>query len=402
MDFDPLTLFSPKESKGNDEYTVDLGTLNSEYAYLTDLKVNISTNATSELELFDELAPLHILDLPMLSAQPPKDVLLLILKLMALDEVWNFNQDDFEREDPSNVFENKNISYHIIELSIPWLEQFCPRLNSVHKLQYLPKLCMTLKTNNSYNEWLTRIVSNDLKWLNTEDKDLIQKEASLRISENCGRTAQPELIRKIKLKNMHHIPVDYITLKEPSLTNDNLGLKTWGSSLILSQKLINDKSLLKEPILELGSGTGLVGITCKLLGYNDIYLTDLKEILPNLKDNLLLNGLDGHVEELDWENPLAFCQKHPALKFKTIILSDPIYSADHPHLIKKVLSQFVGKDTTVIIQVPLRRSYEDVRDLLWKLLDEELMLIHEENEVGPDEFGDIPYCFKKFVFRSIN
>lgn len=402
MDFDPLSLFSPKVTKGSDQYACNLENIDPEYNWLVSPE---EMNKTAEMEMvleqFDVETPLHILDLPSISMKPPSDVLLLILRLISLDEVWNFTQDDGSRQDPSKVFEKKNITQDLIEFCIPWLKQYCPRFDTAEKLRHLPNLCISLKKTNSYNEWLTRIISNDLKWMRAEERDTVKKEASLRISENCGRTAQPELIRKIKLHNMDRMAVDYITLKEPSLTSDNLGLKTWGSSLILSQKLIDDDSMLKEPILELGSGTGLVGIVCKLLGYDDIYMTDLKEIIPNLRDNLRLNGLKGHVDELDWSNPSEFCLKFPSLSFQTIILSDPIYSSTHPYLIKNVLSQFVGKETTVLIQVPIRRNFEDIRDLLWDLLDDDFELQHQEIETGPDEFGDIEYCFKKFVLKSI-
>ena len=63
-----------------------------------------------------------------------------------------------------------------------------------------------------------------------------------------------------------------LTIREPPLTGDSLGLKTWGSSYVLAQHLphIGSTSLFRlfdeslgqppPPVLELGSGTGLLGL----------------------------------------------------------------------------------------------------------------------------------------------
>ena len=57
-------------------------------------------------------------------------------------------------------------------------------------------------------------------------------------------------------------------------------------------------------MLELGSGTGLVGMVSSLLGYPTV-LTDLPEIVPNLQLNVDLNKLNNvTVLELDWTNPV--------------------------------------------------------------------------------------------------
>ncbi|EGV63251.1 Protein-lysine N-methyltransferase rrg1 [Yamadazyma tenuis] len=390
MSFDPLSLFTPKQvDQVEPEVTV-------QHPH-DDIFVQVSPDMAEEAE--DYLIPIHILDLPMLKMKPPAHVLLLFLKLLAADEVWNFKQHQQNPRDSMALFQEKSVSLDLVHSSLAWLSSHSTRFNTMVKVGYLPMLSINLKKTNEYNDWLTRIISSDLKWLQKEEIDEIQKEASLRISENCGRTAQPDIIRKIKLDNMNQIQRDYLKLKEPSLTSDNLGLKTWGSSLILSQKLLNERSLLQEPILELGAGTGLVGIVCLLLGFKKVFLTDLEEILPNLKHNLLINQVDTEVEELDWNDPTGFLVKHSQINFKTIILSDPIYSSDHPALIHKVLKKFTGPQTHVLIQVPLRRNYEDVRETLWNLLDQSFTPIETSIELGADEFGDVEYCFKRLVLK---
>lgn len=107
-----------------------------------------------------------------------------------------------------------------------------------------------------------------------------------------------------------------IQLHEPGLTGDNLGLKTWGSSYVLAKNLSSfnghlpsRKSTKDLKVLELGSGTGLVGLAAAITWQCPVTLTDLPEIIPNLKHNIALNEQLWHdrltpkVTTLDWTNP---------------------------------------------------------------------------------------------------
>ena len=119
---------------------------------------------------------------------------------------------------------------------------------------------------------------------------------------------------------------DEVTLKihEPPLTGDHLGLKTWASSYLLAKRLelIGAEHQIKNPkndtgdgkdtwfALELGSGTGLVGLAAAAVWQCCVTLTDLPEIVPNLKRNVNDNldmiderGGWGVTMALDWEDP---------------------------------------------------------------------------------------------------
>lgn len=92
-----------------------------------------------------------------------------------------------------------------------------------------------------------------------------------------------------------------LAIREPPLTGDSLGLKTWGSSYALAQILhefaagpLTHLSLAgadPEPkeILELGSGTGLLGLSAACIWRVSVVLTDLPVIMPNLTHNVSLN-----------------------------------------------------------------------------------------------------------------
>ncbi|CAK7903011.1 protein-lysine N-methyltransferase Efm2p [[Candida] anglica] len=411
MDFDPLSLFTPSPSQEPTELPPPT-TLKASSITNDSPKVKVC-NILDSLDLPDEdhLEPIHFLDLPLLQLNPPSNVLVMFLKLLAPDQVCNFtpqnnvsNSSDPETIDPSIGLVDRGVSEDLMVKCLPWLEKNCPRFNTVKKLSYVPTLAPTLKRSHetNYNAWLTRVISLP------ECTDETLQLASLRMSENCGRTAQPEIIRKIIVPNLSKHGRESVSLKEPSLTADNLGLKTWGSALILATRLLNyplvgshdSHPLLKSPVLELGAGTGLVGIVSTLMGYQTT-LTDLPEIVPNLETNVQLNKLNAQVEELDWTKPQSFVSKNGSRNFKTIILSDPIYSSQHPYWVVDMIDLFLDEsdDARVLIQIPLRGKYEAERKLLWDLVEPGFEVCEEHIEEGVDDFGEMNYCFKKLKRR---
>lgn len=392
MDFDPLSLFTP-ELKVEDEVVVT-------GVYQNDLLQFQSEENGSHWNILDEddshLVPLHILDLPMLQLKPTFDALMVFLKLLSPNDTYNFNQQELlSQVDIEQVFVDKQICNNLLQTSLEWYRQYCPRFDTEKKLAYIPYLSSCLKQLESeYNGYMTRIISSNLSWI--ENPDAVRKQASLRLSENCGRTAQPEIIRKISLPNLEHYLGDtYIKLKEPSLTNDNLGFKTWGSSLILSQRLLLRSNYLHGTVLELGSGTGLVGMICALLGFKT-YLTDLPEIVPNLLENIKINRIQATVSELDWCNPNSFMEKFGDLNFETIVVSDPIYSSNHPQWVVNMINQFIKSNGKVLIQIPLRPKFEAERADLWSLMLVNFKELEHEIEDGFDDFGELKFCFKVF------
>lgn len=90
-----------------------------------------------------------------------------------------------------------------------------------------------------------------------------------------------------------------LTIREPPITGDSLGLKTWGSSYVLAQLLpqFAETSLShllsaekpRIPVLELGSGTGLLGMAAASLWHVPVILTDMPDIMPNLIHNVEAN-----------------------------------------------------------------------------------------------------------------
>lgn len=410
MTFDPLDLFSAPiqaEAVQSDESETYLRQVNSlqdhsfsdkphedgtakDQHQINDLTTNLDENDMIDI-------PLHVHDLPLLQLKPPLSVLLLFLNLFAPDQVLNFAPLDPET-DPETIFAQKNAQLYI-DSALSWLQLYSMRFTTRSLLAPVSYLAETLRKGSmaEYNAWLTQIIASELNWLDSEDTETIKHLAALRLAENCGRTAHPEILRVIEVPHLSR----NLQLKEPSLTSDNLGLKTWGSSFLLGSRLANPKlkgAYLKSPVLELGSGTGLVGMISCILGYKTT-LTDLAEIVPNLRDNVELNGVEADVAELDWLNPASFVDRYPQRKYSTIILSDPLYSSKHPQWIVDMINQFLADEDAacVLFQVPVRRNFENERATLWQLLEEHHYEILEEDiEQGRDDFGESDFIFKKY------
>lgn len=87
---------------------------------------------------------------------------------------------------------------------------------------------------------------------------------------NLYKPAAGEINRTWIIPKSRSLPEIRFDIREPPLTGDQIGLKTWGTSYVLAKKLeyigseylstiINSQAPSNHPrVLELGAGTGLV------------------------------------------------------------------------------------------------------------------------------------------------
>lgn len=289
--------------------------------------------------------------------------------------------------------------------------------------------------------YLTKIIASPLAWIADDaEKEQVWEAASRRLSERSGRTGMGAISRTFRIP-LHNPPITperghvanetthtgdgsataaddeedvlNLVIHEPALTADNLGLKTWASSYLLAKRLVTLRPLLPSlagggPVLELGAGTGLVGMTAAAVLQADVYLTDLPAIVPNLARNVLANstalrthgGGEVHTAVLDWSDPAAFspsdddwgvdCWPAQHGAFPLILAADPIYSPEHPRLLVQAVDQHLKRcpEARVVVELPVREAYgAERRDLRERMEGLGLRVLDEGEEVGFDDWG---------------
>ncbi|PGH26486.1 hypothetical protein AJ80_01800 [Polytolypa hystricis UAMH7299] len=258
-------------------------------------------------------------------------------------------------------------------------------------------------------QYLTSIISSALAWLDSDElREAIWDAASARLCERSGRTAMPAISRVFKIPMTQDIEFP-ITLHEPALTSDNLGMKTWVSSYLLSKRLssllISASSLLpstyknNRPLraLELGSGTGLVGLSFAALWGSaaTVHLTDLEPIVPNLEHNVSLNdellnktGATVSTGVLDWSiqpGPQPSAEE----KYDVIVAADPLYSPEHPKWLVQTIKRWLSHDgdARVVAEMPLRDAYlPQIEDFRQRMHSMGLVVLKEGEEIGYDDW----------------
>ncbi|OBA29168.1 hypothetical protein HANVADRAFT_46802 [Hanseniaspora valbyensis NRRL Y-1626] len=289
------------------------------------------------------------------------------------------------------------------------------------------------KTHEDFTTLLNSIPSNEnsktiIQYLTTllslpciSSSDFLMDKITRIISSYCGSSTASDTVRLFKLSDNQK---EAIKIVERGITNDLIGWKTWGTSLPFSKRLMSDDSIFQEiqldqnkkdnniveskknyKILELGSGTGLAGISILQKLFNcqnfELYLTDLPEIVPNLEKNIYLNhplSENVHILPLDWMDYSGFIEKMGSdIKFDFVVVCDCLYAPEHPGLVVNTVKQFLKKNGQLLLELPLRPKFEEERKDLWQLLTKnKFVKIREEFDHGVDDFGESSYIYQNY------
>ncbi|KAK5132727.1 hypothetical protein LTR08_008693 [Meristemomyces frigidus] len=220
-----------------------------------------------------------------------------------------------------------------------------------------------------------------------------------------------------------------IQISDPSaLSADNLALATWGSSEVLANILHRFTPDFSStgfpeshtdnviPVLELGAGTGLVGLSAACVWGVGVVLTDLPPLVGALGANIAMNaqvlgrcGGAAGVGMLDWYSPermsisnagsdsssVSSFSGYESSRARVILAADTVYSEEHPELLVNVVVSRLekGKEARLIVCYPLRVGYLDhIRDL-WARLEGAGLVCGEEGreQIDGSWDEDTPY-----------
>jgi len=159
-----------------------------------------------------------------------------------------------------------------------------------------------------------------------------------------------------------HLP----TLSSPLLLYQDVGPgcggKTWPAGEVLSNYMIRKykgTDLLKgKTILELGSGTGLVGLAIAKevdLGEGTLYITDQKNMVDIMAANINLNSVGTKVVacELDWGEPVSEVLASPDI----VLAADCVYFEPAFPLLQSTLRRLTeGRNVEVYMAYKKRRK----------------------------------------------
>jgi len=199
-----------------------------------------------------------------------------------------------------------------------------------------------------------------------------------------------EELMKLKDRKIIINKTQSINLKEKTLFNANgdEGLHLWESSIVLSRYIIKYKQLFEgKKIIELGSGCGLVGLTClKYTNCNDFTFTDYQpSVLDNLKENITLNSIKHqHIssnentgntgKEINTNNQTGIClgcyserykilnidwrdyEKYNTQIYDYIIGSELIYIGGFIEELVKLIFNLLSPNGKALITMPTNRS----------------------------------------------
>ncbi|XP_078588870.1 protein N-lysine methyltransferase METTL21A-like [Branchiostoma floridae x Branchiostoma japonicum] len=168
-----------------------------------------------------------------------------------------------------------------------------------------------------------------------------------------------------------------LSIREIQVSMDEeVGYKVWHAGEAFCEYLEGGKlDLVDKTILELGAGTGIVGIVASLMGA-DVTLTDLKEVLWNLEENVRRNT-EGcrhtpKVLELTWGRGLdRFSDK----SYDFIIGTDIIYFEELHRDLIFTIKQLCRPHTRVLLCHYPRWPSRDKRFL--ELLQKDFVIVDQ-------------------------
>jgi hypothetical protein len=110
--------------------------------------------------------------------------------------------------------------------------------------------------------------------------------------------------RNFEITTIAYLPIELLMANREKQTEIS-GQKLWCGSLGVIQHILNNPSLVADhTVVEVGAGTGVLGMICKITGASTVILTDHDTISINhMVADCARNQIDAQVKRLDWYKP---------------------------------------------------------------------------------------------------
>ncbi|OAA49700.1 hypothetical protein ISF_09403 [Cordyceps fumosorosea ARSEF 2679] len=280
----------------------------------------------------------------------------------------------------------------------------------------------TAAMRSAESRYLASVVRSPLTWL-TDDaqREAVWAAAARCVSERCGRMAVGDLVRRWLFAPPDAAAGESfeLVIREPAVAGAaGLGFKTWASAYVLARELprlsassalfpLFDESLGQSPpaVLELGAGTGLLGLAAAALWAAPVTLSDLPDVVHNLRHNVAANervvaarGGLVRVGCLTWGGEEDAARSDQELfgqpfQFPIVLAADALYNDDHPELLASAISRnlALGPEARALIMSPMRDNVtlHLIDKFKQMMLDLKPPLVCEEEDefVGNDDWA---------------
>jgi predicted nicotinamide N-methyase len=181
------------------------------------------------------------------------------------------------------------------------------------------------------------------------------------------------------------------------------GQKLWCGSLVVINYMLKHYSLhLNENtvVIELGAGTGVLGMICKRLGALKVILTDNDmRSITHMNDDCIRNNIDADIKVLDWYNPIEDINSFELDKYYynnnniVIVAGDVLYK-------KMLIEPFfntiiplleIRNSSMFLCHVP--RANNQHEDIIEAAINKNINIIEIDRELwGIDSYDIFQYC----------
>ncbi|EJC98592.1 uncharacterized protein FOMMEDRAFT_136829 [Fomitiporia mediterranea MF3/22] len=298
--------------------------------------------------------------------------------------------------------------------------------------------------------WLTALVARGdnliLTELDSEARECLVEDAAALLAACAGTASSGPITRSYTFGPSPLGEEVSLKLRDAPIENGDygtVGAQTWGGACVIADMILEDpdrfglplygsRKKMGEPfrIIELGAGTGLVGLTvAKLLELRhvrtEIVLSDFHpSILNNLRSNVgstfpstNTSCVDVSVVPLDWSSYSSASADSSLGTFDLVLGADIVYESTHAVWIKGCLQKLLQPNAYFHLVIPLRHTHsaesstvnqvfgDSIPDPVFVIVDQEQFSCdaHSDTDlrmVHGDRAVEVEYAYYKINWKS--